>query len=809
MECIFKLFKIDYEEKDKLIVKLYGRTHEGKKICLRDTKSYDYILIDISHEKELDHILESLKKIDENIRHEIFDAEIHDNPAKLLKIFTSKLSKARELSDHCITVLKLPCYEHDLTYEQKYLLEKQIKFYGNYIAEYEGIVDDTNVDINGTLIQLQEQSDSSINILPKILYFDIETYDDGHGIDYERNPILIISLSFKDIHKTLVAKHIQHDDTTEVFSSESEMLERFVDLIKEYKPDAISGYNILNFDIPYILHRLKKYQLPINLGADFSEIKELRSKAKYEIEGILLFDLYMLIRYIMRFAVDAKSLSLDSVSEQLLGNKKIVVNIRELADHWEKENSDDTIQKFVEYCKKDVALCVQLFDYFTFDITEFQKMLNIDLQQLTLLAFSQIVEQYLIEYAHKYNQIIPPRPLYEAIKERSNKRIKGAFVFDPKPGFYENIAVFDFTSLYPTIIESHNITKGTITLKKSPDAIKVPGFDFYIRQEKKGKAYIPTIIENIVKRRIAIKNKIKELKDNKEIKVQKSRLQTLKIIANSLYGYLAFSMARWYSLEAAESVTAFGRYHIKNVIKTFEEEGFEVIYSDTDSIFVLIKDNDEKKADKIADTINSSLPGLMTLEKEDIFEKGIFVSQRGSIKGAKKKYALKDRKGHFKIAGMAMVRGDWSLIARDLQEKTIKLFLDGNSVDEVLEYIKKEISEIEKYPKESFIISTKLKKPVDEYESKGPHVIVASALLQKGIPVRVGSFVKYIITKGAKGRIGERAKIPVDVDQEDIDYEYYINNQIIPVLEGIFDVFGKDVGEIISNKNKDLNSFFH
>jgi DNA polymerase I len=799
-EVICKLFQISFDHSsDKIIAKLYGRSLDGKKICLLDT-AFDYIYAETT--KGYDVVTSFLESFGTAIRYEKLDAEINDTPISLLKIYTPSVA----ITETLVSALKkegISCYEHDVGFERKYLVEKQLSYAKTYRASYTPENHSFRADIVGRLDSFSETNE---DIIPRVAYFDIETFDDGGGINYDKNPILMISI-ITDIKKVLVAKSYPTTrKDVEVFTSESDMLERFKDIIQSFNPDILCGYNIKGFDIPYLLRRYEIYGVNFDIGLNFSSVVVERNKKKFSLEGILFFDVFQLLRYIMRAAIPDGSLSLDNVSKKLLQTSKREVHLAELSSIWNHEQTDSSLDVFVDYCLYDSELCIDLFNYFKYDILEFSKMLNVTYEELSQLSFSQIVEYYLINSSREFNQIVPNKPDPDEVRSRSLLRFQGAFVYDPQPGFYENLAVFDFRSLYPTIIESHNITKGRLFGTEVSDSIKVPGKPYFFKQ--KPKAFIPSIAESLISRRGRLKELIKTVSEI-EKPILASRIGTLKVIANSLYGYLGFYMARWYSYECAESVTAFGRDYIKQVISIFEKKDFKVIYSDTDSIFILLGNQDISVAESLAEEVNSELPGLMQLELENVFSCGIFVGIRNVQKGAKKKYALLDNSGTLKVAGMAMVRGDWSKIARMTQKEVIEILLKERNVSKAKQYVIETLAALHKKPLDEFIISTKLTKPVDEYESKGPHVVVAQRMMQRGAAVRPGSYIKYVIIKGEKGKIGNRARLPDEVSVSAIDHDYYIENQILPVLEGLFDVFGYDITELKNNKNQQsLDSFF-
>ncbi|MBI2652416.1 hypothetical protein HYX00_03025, partial [Candidatus Woesearchaeota archaeon] len=282
------------------------------------------------------------------------------------------------------------------------------------------------------------------------------------------------------------------------------------------------------------------------------------------------------------------------------------------------------------------------------------------------------------------------------------------------------------------------------------------------------------------------------------------------LLANSFYGYLGFFGARWYSLECARSTTAWGRYYIHKVIDKAQKEGFFVLYSDTDSVFLTLDGKSKKEAESFAESVNLELPGLMELEYEGFYPSGIFVSAKIGPFGAKKKYALMSEQGALKIKGFETVRRNWSLIAKDVQEKILDIVLRESDTKKALEHVKNVISDLrsKKIPLEKVIIHTQLQKDILDYANKGPHVAVAQRLKNKGRNVGPGSIIKYVVTQGSD-IIRNRSKMPEEVKESDYDADYYIHNQVIPAVERIFNVLGYKKEDLLETKEQTkLEGFF-
>ncbi|MEK6809746.1 MAG: DNA polymerase domain-containing protein, partial [Nanoarchaeota archaeon] len=294
----------------------------------------------------------------------------------------------------------------------------------------------------------------------------------------------------------------------------------------------------------------------------------------------------------------------------------------------------------------------------------------------------------------------------------------------------------------------------------------------------------------------------------------------------SFYGYLGFYAARWYSLESAASTTAYARNYITTTITKAQEKGFKVVYADTDSCFLLLEGKKMDDAIHFMEEINETLPGKMELELEGNYPKGIFVGLKGSEKGsgkaglsgtptektvvgAKKKYALLRQDGSLKITGFETVRRNWSLLAKEVQEKVLRLVLQEKA-DEALRYVKNTIKELRsgKVVLDKLILKTQITRDLSSYSSFAPHVKVAQEMKKRGEKVDAGTLVSFVIVKG-KGLVRDRAKIPADVKEGEYDAEYYVDHQLIPAVASIFAVLGFKEEEVFKETSQTgLGKFF-
>lgn len=275
---------------------------------------------------------------------------------------------------------------------------------------------------------------------------------------------------------------------------------------------------------------------------------------------------------------------------------------------------------------------------------------------------------------------------------------------------------------------------------------------------------------------------------------------------NSSYGYYAFPPSKWYSKECAESITAFGRYWIKRILEFAEKESFRPIYGDTDSLFLKVGCKSKQDLLKFLERVNERLPGLMRLDLEDFYVRGIFIPRGVAPGTAKKRYALLDEGGNLKIRGLEKVRRDWSEIAKQTQEQVLKLILGKKDINGAVRYVRKTVQKLKKLKvsMRDLVIYEQITKPLDEYKQISPHLIAAKKLVKHGIPVIPGSIIGFVITKG-KGSISQRAEPVEYVELKDVDVSYYINNQVLPAALRILKVLGVDEKQLLATSG--LESF--
>lgn len=813
---------VDYDYFDwqsRNYIKIIGRDDKGKRVCIID--SFNPYLWAVfkqgTSEKKITEIIKKIEKVKiETLGRTTFveKVELHDKKflgksVKALKIFITNYKDAHPVADKLDYDEIEFRREYDLNIITKYIIDKKLipfswyKISGELLdsSEFGGLSNSLEVDLCLKAEKIEKIEDKSFS--PRILAYDIETDEFEIG----KGEILMISLVSKNFKKVLAWKRVaKAPDFVEFCKDEAEMLEKFVDYVKEQKPDMLVGYFSDGFDLPYLRARAEKFKVKLSLGLDSSQPTFARGRVpSARINGIVHVDLLRFIETVYSQYMQSETLGLDEVANEFLGEGKKDFEHK----HSTRLKEHEWINYF-EYNLQDSVLTYKLAEKFWPDMQEFCKIIQEPLFEITRDGMSQLVEGHLIHNLDKFNEIAEKRALHDEIEtRRMREKYEGAFVLQPTPGLYENIAIFDFTSMHSSIIISFNLSKSTLLEKKEKDCYESPELELEGKKTKfyftKQPGFFPSLLKEIFELRKKYKKELKEKPDA----VKRARSNAYKLLANASYGYLGFFGARYYSIEAAASTLAFVRKFNKETIDKVNKAGYKTIYADTDSVAFQLQGKSKQQVLESLKKLNSELPGIMELELEDFYKRGIWVTKRTGEFGAKKKYALITEEGKLKIRGFETVRRDWCSLARELQNQVLLRVLKEGNEKSALEYTKKIIKELKerKIEKDEIIIRTQLKKPISEYKSITPHVIAAKKMEEQGIPVDAGMLVHYFIaeTRESKKLVREKVKLPDEKGEYNI--KYYLEHQIIPSVENIFEVFGISKGELLGKEQKKLMEF--
>jgi len=675
-------------------------------------------------------------------------------------------------------------YEFDIQPARRYLIDSGLVPMGG--ISFSGEV----VEKNGgktVLLDKPPAPTKAPKIDLNIMSFDIEVYNPTGSTRSDKDPILMVSLADnRGFRKVITWKDFKAGlDYVEVVPGEREMLERFVQIVEERDVDILLGYNTDLYDFPYMRERAKVLRVKLKLGRDGSEViaRKRRLATVTRIRGRPHIDVYAMIDFLATIGnIRLIHYTLENVYKYFTGKDKLDIEFTEICDAWDK--GGEKAKTFLKYSMSDadatLEIGLELLPMF-FELARIVRQSPFDVSRMTP---GQLVEWLLIAEAFRIGELVPVRPVGEEFMERAKETYVGAYVMEPEKGLHEDIVVFDFRSLYPSIIVTHNIDPSALDCKccKPSEATSVPELGYRFCKKRRG--FIPTTLERIIKERVKVKEEMKKYKrDSREYRSLDAKQWAFKIIANSFYGMLGYPRARWYCKQCAESVTSFGRNYIYKTIEMAKNAGLEVIYGDTDSLFCKLNGKSKKDATDFLKKVNESLPGIIELELEGFYKRGVFVT--------KKRYAMISEDDRMVVKGLEFVRRDWAALAKKTQEAVLEAILRDGSREKAAKIVRDATKNIfeGKVDLDDLIIYTQLTMPIEQYRAIGPHVAAAKKMKAKGVQIEPGMIIAYIEAKGA-GSISERA-IPVeDFKGMKYDADYYVENQVLPAVMRIMEVLG-------------------
>ena len=613
----------------------------------------------------------------------------------------------------------------------------------------------------------------------------------------------------------------------QVYSSqhEHEMLLNWRAFVNEVDPDVLTGYNIANFDIPYLLNRaktLEKKHPALKAFADISRLKGVkatmrdttfqssaygkRENIETTVFGRVIFDL---LPYMQRNH-KLSSYSLNNVSAEFLGQQKEDVHHSIISDL--QLGSDSDRRRLAVYCLKDAYLPQQLMNKLSIMVNyiEMARVTGVPLNFLLVRGQQIKVYSMLLRKTKREGLLIP----YMS-KEGSNDDgvgYEGATVIEPKKAYYEvPVATLDFASLYPSIMQAYNLCYSTLLSrtdleKLSPDQYeKSPTNDFFVRATTK-KGILPQILDELLAARKRAKKDMAAASDPMEKAVQNGRQLALKISANSVYGFTGATVGQLPCVPIASSTTSYGRellFQTRSFVeRTYtRKNGYahdaDVVYGDTDSVMVNFgPDNVEEAmaiAEKAADEVSAIFPKPIKLEFEKVYFPYLLMNKKryaGLLWTRPEKYDKMDCKG------LETVRRDNCLLVRKMVDTCLRKILIDRDVKGAIAYAKTTIADLlqNKLDISMLVISKSLGKSADDagYKAKQAHVELAMRMKKRdpGSAPNVGDRVAYVIVRAAKNTPAyDKSEDPVYVLDNNIpiDTEYYLSNQLSNPLTRIFE----------------------
>ncbi len=759
----------------KAFVYLFGRLENGESfLTINNFKPYFYV-------KEKDK--HKIEKIKTEITFEIEETKLknfyEETVIKIILGLPKEVPPLRDLFEKNDIIT----YEADIRFVYRFMIDKGIKGSMEIKGEYK----------KGNFVnRIYEDPE----LLPAIYKPELRVISIDIECSMNLKNLYCVSLYSKDFAKVLIVSNKKLNNA-ESFNSEEELLERFKEIILNYDPDIISGWNLIDFDLKILKEKFEQHKIPFILGrADWPcTIRIFDSffkESTAEISGRMALDAMHLLKTSFIGLQDYK---LQTAAKEILSDSKL-----EIFDEVDKGEEIERIyretpQKLVDYNLKDSELVIKILEKKAIvDLTVQRSLLTgmqLDRVKASIASLDNLYIRETIKRGYVCNN--------SNNKERE-ARIKGGFVKESLPGIYDFIDVLDFKSLYPSIIRSFNIDPLSFIpkeLHKKYDDDKViiaPNGAYF----KKTTGILPMLIQELWQQRDLAK------KDN-----NKEQSYAIKITMNSFFGVLANPNCRFYSMDMANAITYFGQFIVKKTAELVEKKEFRVIYGDTDSIFVETKANNLENAKEIGKELavyvndywnkhvndTYGITSFLELQFEKTFVRFMMPKIRGTEIGAKKRYAgllVVEGKEKIDFTGLEFVRRDWTELSKKFQLELLNRIFHKQ---EVVDYVKGFVSDLKKGKYDKLLIYKKaIRKDLERYTKTTPPHVKAARKLGK----LTSNIIAYVMTT--------EGPEPIQQIKHSLDYEHYIEKQIKPIADSVLSFYDTNFDDLLKN-SKQTNLF--
>ncbi|MDB5980168.1 MAG: polymerase [Pseudomonas sp.] len=677
-------------------------------------------------------------------------------------------------------------YEADIRPPERYMMERFI----TAPVLFGGTPDDS-----GTLTDTQMKPAPDYRPRLKLVSLDIETTMQG-----ELYSIALEGCGERQVYMLGPPNKTDAVDfTLEYCDTRSDLLEKLNQWLATHDPDAIIGWNLIQFDLRVLHEHSIRLQVPLRLGrgGDVMGWRKHGYRNHYfaNAAGRLIIDGIEALR---AATWSFPSFSLENVAQTLLGEGKSIDNAYQKMDEINRMFAEDK-PALARYNLKDCELVTRIFaktELLTFLLERATVTgLPTDSGGGSVAAFTHLY----MPLMHRQGFVAPN------LGERPPEASPGGCVMDSQPGLYESVLVLDYKSLYPSIIRSFLIDPvGLVEGMRHPgDDESVAGFRG--ARFSRTRHCLPSIVTRVSQgREVAKREKNAPLS------------QALKIIMNAFYGVLGSSGCRFFDPRLASSITLRGHEIMRRTRALIEAEGHAVIYGDTDSTFVWLKrTHSEEDAARIGRALvqrvnewwrehlqqEYGLESALELQFETHFRRFLMPTIRGAEEGSKKRYAgmvrRADGRDEMVYKGLETVRTDWSPLAQQFQRELYLLIFNREPYqDYVRDYVRKTLAgEFD----ELLVYRKRLRRQLGDYERNVPPHVRAARIAdefndEQGRPRQYqnGGWISYVMTVSGPE--------PLEARRTPIDYDHYVTRQLQPLADAILPFVQDDFSTLIGGQ---------
>lgn len=582
-------------------------------------------------------------------------------------------------------------------------------------------------------------------------------------------------------------KSVQTADDFHWVDTARAALEALFDFVHQADPDVLVGWSVVDFDLWVLQQHCDQLSLPLALGRDRQPARwqgRESGRQRIELEGRQVVDGPGALR---SAAWSLESYSLEAVSRALLGRGKAIADSDDRVGEIERLYRDDPVALYT-YNREDAQLVLDIFktaDLWGFLIERAHLTgLTLDRVGASAASFSNVY----LPRLHRAGRVAP-----SVGDQTLTEHSPGGFVMDSKPGLYDNVLVLDFKSLYPSIIRTFLIDPLGLHLGlEGPEADSVPGF-LGARFHRTGHL-LPGIIDQLWLAR-------DEAKRARNAPLS----QAIKILMNSFYGVLGSNLCRFFDPRLASSVTRRGHQILNDSREYIEHKGHQVIYGDTDSVFVWVDRHADPAAlgQDLARQLNTwwqerlreefDLESHLEMEYETHYHRFLMPTIRGRETGSKKRYAgliMRDGEPELVFKGLEVVRSDWTPLAKTFQRELYRrVFMQ----EDVTGFVKAEVTALLAGQRDDQLTyRRRLRRSLASYEKQKPPHVQAALKRRARQPQWNGREIRYCMTLNGVE--------PEPFIESPPDYDHYLDRQLAPIADGILHFLGMDFATLVDEQ---------
>ncbi|KXL42393.1 hypothetical protein M433DRAFT_358235 [Acidomyces richmondensis BFW] len=651
----------------------------------------------------------------------------------------------------------------------------------------------------------------------------------------------IVLLDAEDNLTAQVQKILGNNVRVEAEDNELDLINRMVSIVRTFDPDILTGFEVHNSSWGYLIERAR-LQYEFNLPDEFSRMKA-QSHGRFgkdadrwgfthtstvRITGRHTINIWRA----MRSELNLLQYTMENVCFHLLHRRIPYYSFATLTQFWQSGKPRD-LTKVLDYFLTRTTLDLEILDANELipRTSEQARLLGVDFFSVFSRGSQFKVESLMFRIAKPESFVLVSPSRKQVGAQNALECLP--LVMEPQSAFYTSpLLVLDFQSLYPSVMIAYNYCYSTCLgrivnwrganklgftdfhrapglLELAKDHINIaPNGMMYVKPSLR-KSLLAKMLGEILETRVMVKSGMKVDKDDRTLQqLLNNRQLALKLIANVTYGYTSASFSgRMPCSEIADSIVQTGRETLEKAIAfihSVERWGAEVVYGDTDSLFVYLKGRSRAEAFKIGEEISRAVtdmnPRPVKLKFEKVYHPCVLLAKKRYV--GFKYESVDQAEPEFDAKGIETVRRDGTPAEQKIEEKALKLLFRTSDLSQIKSYVQAQCTKIMSghFSVQDFCFAKEVK--LGTYAEKGPPppgALIATRRMMRDprMEPQYGERVPYVVIAGSPGaRLWERCVEPERLiydENAELDAEYYINKNIIPPLERIFNLVGANV----------------